>query len=577
MSFRNRPVLDRKHRPRWQDELRTQQLVVAGFALAIAVAVGIFGATTWANHYNGHLRQVAYVNGRAYAVDDLSKRIDAISAELQSAYLDLQGQLGGMRDAIINQQLTAIQNQLDNAALISTATESLVLERALGDQAAQYGISVSGSDLDAEVARRKTLPERMQISVISFDARPEDAAAGQEPTDADWQRALDEAGAAMDKLEQGGDFIELAKAESDDPSAANGGLLGWIEADDFIYQDYFAELDEAGSQAGDLLGPTKDDSGYHILHLDQLQAAGPDELLQRILDTNGLTDAEYRTYVRSELLRTRFRDHFENTVMVQWQPQRQVEQIVVALDSGQVVPKTRVRHYLAQPLPGESDQSKATDAQWAAALERAKQFRAKAVQPNADWFEIAADSDDPGSAAKGGDLGWYDPKNSPYVTEFTNAANSLEVGQISQPVKSAFGYHVIEVTDTRLTALDAAEKILARVTADPDSFGHEAHEFSEDANSAKQDGDIGWVIPYQLAAPLNQAIFEMDTPGQISDIIESQGRYYIFKVVAVEKLKWVTASQLETVRQTGFQQWLAEVRAGAQIWVDPAFSGSTAG
>ena len=44
MSFRNRPVLDRKHRPRWQDELRTQQLIVAGSALAIAVAVGIFAA-----------------------------------------------------------------------------------------------------------------------------------------------------------------------------------------------------------------------------------------------------------------------------------------------------------------------------------------------------------------------------------------------------------------------------------------------------------------------------------------------------------------------------------------------------
>jgi len=39
MSFRNRPVLDRKHRPRWQDELRTQQLIVASFAIAIAVAI----------------------------------------------------------------------------------------------------------------------------------------------------------------------------------------------------------------------------------------------------------------------------------------------------------------------------------------------------------------------------------------------------------------------------------------------------------------------------------------------------------------------------------------------------------
>ena len=52
MSFRNRPVLDRKHRPRWQDELRTQQLIVAGFAIAIAVAIGIFAANAWSEHYD---------------------------------------------------------------------------------------------------------------------------------------------------------------------------------------------------------------------------------------------------------------------------------------------------------------------------------------------------------------------------------------------------------------------------------------------------------------------------------------------------------------------------------------------
>ena len=71
MSFRNRPVLDRKHRPRWQDELRTQQLIVAGFALAIAVAIGIFAATAWFNYYEAHLRPVAAVGDVTYNVDDL--------------------------------------------------------------------------------------------------------------------------------------------------------------------------------------------------------------------------------------------------------------------------------------------------------------------------------------------------------------------------------------------------------------------------------------------------------------------------------------------------------------------------
>src|SRR3990172_3340047 len=98
MSFRNRPVLGRKHRPRWQDELRTQQLTVAGFAIAIAVALGIFAATAWFNFYEGHLRPVAAVGEVTYSVDDLQGRMDAIGSELQARYLDLQDQLGGVRD-----------------------------------------------------------------------------------------------------------------------------------------------------------------------------------------------------------------------------------------------------------------------------------------------------------------------------------------------------------------------------------------------------------------------------------------------------------------------------------------------
>ena len=66
MSFRNRPVLDRKHRPRWQDELRTQQLIVAGFALAIAVAIGIFGAAAWSSYLPDAPAPVALVDDTTF-------------------------------------------------------------------------------------------------------------------------------------------------------------------------------------------------------------------------------------------------------------------------------------------------------------------------------------------------------------------------------------------------------------------------------------------------------------------------------------------------------------------------------
>ena len=125
MSFRNRPVLDRKHRPRWQDELRTQQLIVAGFAVAIAVAIGIFAANAWSEHYDAHLRPVAAVGDATFSFDDLTDRMDVISVELQARYEDLQSRMGGVRDPQIQQALQSIQEAIN--ALGPTAAESLVL------------------------------------------------------------------------------------------------------------------------------------------------------------------------------------------------------------------------------------------------------------------------------------------------------------------------------------------------------------------------------------------------------------------------------------------------------------------
>lgn len=65
-----------------------------------------------------------------------------------------------------------------------------------------------------------------------------------------------------------------------------------------------------------------------------------------------------------------------------------------------------------------------------------------------DFAQVAqAHSDDPGSAAKGGDLGWMNPGQT--VPGFEKAMNSLKPGQLSQPVKSSFGFHLIEVQQRR--------------------------------------------------------------------------------------------------------------------------------
>ena len=573
MSFRNRPVLDRKHRPRWQDELRTQRLLVAGFAAAIALALGIFGATAWSNYYDEHLKPVAEVNGVSIDADQLLARMDVMGSELQAIYADLQSQSGGLKDQLIQQQVSTLQQQFQSLA--PNAADSLVVGMVLENEAARRGITVSDADVTAEATKRETLPERVKLSVITVTALPDNAAVGAKPTDADWARAEADAKAILADLKGGADFATTATAKSKDPSANTSGLLGWIGADETAYKDYFTEAHAAA--VGSLLGPTKDAAGYHILHVDDHRAAGPNTQLTDLLKSSGVTDQQYRAFIHEEVLRTKFSDYFSNVVMIPYQPQREIAQIFIKAEQGTPVPEQRVRHFLAQPLPGEQDQSKATAAQWAAALARAQAFRAEAVKPGADWSTLAATSDDTSSGANGGDLGWYDPVTSPFVQEFKNAIARLVVGEVSQPVKTQFGYHVIEITEERTSAADQATKLVATLRSDPSHFAESAKVESEDQSTASKGGEFGWVIPFQFDEPVNSAIFALTKPNQISDPVTTSTGIWIFKLLDTAPVRYVPKTQLDQVRSAGFSRWLQARRVAAHVWVDAEFTSSATG
>ena len=85
----------------------------------------------------------------------------------------------------------------------------------------------------------------------------------------------------------------------------------------------------------------------------------------------------------------------------------------------------------------------------ALAKKKADDLLAK-IKAGADFAKLATEfSNDPGSAAKGGDLSWF--KRGSMVKEFEDAAFKLQPGQVSEVVKSPFGYHIIKVTGSRST------------------------------------------------------------------------------------------------------------------------------
>ena len=96
--------------------------------------------------------------------------------------------------------------------------------------------------------------------------------------------------------------------------------------------------------------------------------------------------------------------------------------------------------YKGSPVPAREGKPELTEEQ---ALAKAQELRKKVVD-GADFATIAkAESDDTGSGANGGDLGTF--KRNSMVPEFEKTAFSLPVGQVSEPIKTQFGYHIIKV------------------------------------------------------------------------------------------------------------------------------------
>ena len=104
-------------------------------------------------------------------------------------------------------------------------------------------------------------------------------------------------------------------------------------------------------------------------------------------------------------------------------------------------------------------QSGADKSAWDKALDKAKSIEKK-LKKGADFAKLAKEfSDDPGSKQKGGDLGPFTKGR--MVPEFEKAAFSLKKGEISAPVKTNFGYHIIQVTDKKAASQKTFEEAKA--------------------------------------------------------------------------------------------------------------------
>ncbi|APC00108.1 peptidylprolyl isomerase [Polynucleobacter asymbioticus] len=102
------------------------------------------------------------------------------------------------------------------------------------------------------------------------------------------------------------------------------------------------------------------------------------------------------------------------------------------------ITQTNARHILLRNRPGLSDQD---------AERRLQGYRDQVRAKTADFGDLAKKYSEDGSASNGGNLGWMGPGD--LVPEFELAMNKLQIGEVSNPVKTEFGWHLIQVIERR--------------------------------------------------------------------------------------------------------------------------------
>ncbi|MCK5733039.1 MAG: peptidylprolyl isomerase [Candidatus Latescibacteria bacterium] len=345
-----------------------------------------------------------------------------------------------------------------------------------------------------------------------------------------------------------------------------------------------------------LLAKAKDDSVLvkqkeidEVLQ-DQLtrirEQAGSEEAYQRQLEAGGVTERD---------LKKRFRGEIRNYLMKQKMLGSLVQEIGVSSreveafyetykDSLPVQPeRVHISHILIRPKVGGEDQD--------ALLDKANKILAEA-QAGADFSELARTySQDPGSAQRGGDLGYFGPET--MLPEFERVAFALQPGTVSDIVKTRLGYHIIRVEDRKGDRIHARHILLiANITKKDEQkafeiltglrekirsgadFGELARTFSDDPPTASEGGDLGWIPVERLPSDFKPVTDQLE-PGQVSEPVQSSSGYHLIRLNEREKGGTITLQSdralLENLARQqklkeGFDEMIEKERA--RIYVD---------
>ncbi len=220
------------------------------------------------------------------------------------------------------------------------------------------------------------------------------------------------------------------------------------------------------------------------------------------------------------------------------------------------------------------------------AFEKAKKIRSEVSDSN--FAELAkTHSEDPGSKGNGGDLGFFE--RGQMVREFETAAFSQKVGEVSQPIKSNFGYHIIKVEEKReedVLPLEAVQSQLAQDLLKEESADKRKQELeaalgegqAKQVNAILAEAGLKWTETglFDLSSPRIPKLGQEEAlvvealsvqPGElVKKLILNKGKYYVVRLKALKESKdEVAPARVDSLAFSAFQSWFESERASAEI------------
>jgi peptidyl-prolyl cis-trans isomerase SurA len=262
-----------------------------------------------------------------------------------------------------------------------------------------------------------------------------------------------------------------------------------------------------------------------------------------VLEDDGYDFSQFRETIREEMIITRLRkSEVEDRVVVS---DREVDNFLATqtIQSGSEE-EYELQHILVS-MPDAASPEQVQDAQQR--LEKIQTL----LSEGGVFSEVAAGYSDGQNALEGGELGWRKQGELPSL--FAEVVPQLSVGEVSEPLRSGSGFHLVRLKDKKSAEVHLVKQTLAshiliktnELATDEqaeerlqqlrqriengENFAELARAHSEDTGSAIEGGSLGWVSP-GVMVPEFQEKMDGLAVGEMSDVFQSRFGWHLILV-----------------------------------------------